>query len=98
MFTRSIALALFAAVTVSAATVNRAEAVVVGPATIDSAAMTNDAIQTIRWVCGAYRCDWVPLAVFHPRPSYTLNWDVPRTPGCWREKNRRGYWREVCPR
>jgi hypothetical protein len=52
---------------VSAATVNRADAVVVGPATIDSAAMTIDVIQNIRWVCGPSRCDWVPIAVFHPR-------------------------------
>lgn len=94
---KAIALSFLATAMVSAATVNRAEAVVAGPAAIDRAAVTNDTIQNIRWVCGPSRCDWVPLAVFHPRPTYTLNWGVPRSPGCWREKTRRGRWREVCP-
>ena len=97
MLIRSIAFSLLATVMVSTATVNRAEAVVVGPATVDSAVLTDDTIVSARWVCGPSRCDWVPLAIFHPRPSYTLNWDAPRTPGCFYVL-RKGRWRESCPR
>ena len=98
MITRSIALGLLATVMVAGAAVNRTEAFVTGPATIDSAVQTDQTILNAAWVCGPSRCDWHPWLpnVVHREHSYSRNWGAPRTPGCFWEK-RRGRWREKCP-
>jgi hypothetical protein len=95
MMTRSIALALLATVMVGGAAVNRAQAVVAGPATASAEVNGEETILNIAWICGPSRCDWHPFVpVVHH--EFARNWAVPRTPGCYREK-RRGHWREVCP-
>ena len=93
---KSLAIALLATALLGGAAINRAEAVVLGPATIDTTALTDQTLQNARWVCTESRCNWVPYAIFQPRPSYAMNWNAPRTPGCFYEK-RRGRWREKCP-
>lgn len=95
---KSLAVALLATVVVAGAAVNRAEAVVAGPATIDSAIMTDDTILNARWVCGPSRCEWHAWGTWGgPQHSWARSWGAPRTFGCYWEK-RRGRWREVCPR
>jgi hypothetical protein len=94
---RNIALSLLATVMVSAATVNRADASVAGPAKGLAAVAVDDTIIQARWVCNAYRCEWHAWypGEIHP---YARNWGVPRTPGCFRERRRGGRWIETCPR
>ena len=95
MLKRSIALAVLATAMVGGAAVDRANAVVGAPV---AQAATGDAmIQTVRWVCSATRCVWEPWPHFTPRHSWAMNWQPPKSPGCFYEK-RRGRWREVCPK
>jgi hypothetical protein len=97
MLARSIALAALAAVAIGGA-VNRADAMGAGPVTALPEYTTDALIQDVRWVCGPYRCEWQPLAIFAPEPPrHTRAWRQPRTPGCYYER-RRGRWREVCPK
>lgn len=96
MLMRSLSVALLATVMVGGAAVNRADAVVAGPATVDSSVLTDETILNARWICGPTRCEW---HAFYPGVQHTWarTWSAPRTPGCVWEK-RRGRWREVCPR
>ena len=93
---RTIALSLLATVVVSAATVNRADASMAGPAKGLTTVAPDSLITEARWVCNGYRCEW---HAWYPgeEPRHARAWGVPRTPGCYRER-RRGHWREVCPR
>lgn len=98
MIKRSIALGLLATAMVAGAAVSRSEAMVAGPATIDSAVQTDQTVLDAAWVCGPSRCEWHPwVPIYHEQYSYTRTWNVPSAPGCYREK-RHGRWREVCPR
>lgn len=97
MIIRSIALALLATVMVGGATVNRAQALVTGPATASAIFTGDETITNARWVCGPVRCEWHPWGGFGPRHSRSTNWGPPRTWGCFWEQHR-GRWREVCPR
>ena len=95
MMTRSIALALLATVMVGGTAVNRANAVVASPAAAPVEDTGDETVLNAAWVCGPSRCDWHPWLPL-VRHDIARNWNVPRTPGCFREK-RRGRWREVCP-
>jgi hypothetical protein len=94
--TRSVALALLTTFMIGGALVNRAEATVLGPATIAPESRVDESMLQAKWVCGESRCDWQPWNVFHPGHDFARGWREPRTPGCFRER-RRGGWREVCP-
>jgi hypothetical protein len=52
----------------------------------------------VRWVCGAYRCAFVPnytgVVVVHP---YMRGWAPPPSPHCNYVRGRRGRWVLVCP-
>lgn len=98
MITRSIALALLASVMVGGAAVNRAQALVTGPATASLVFTGDETFTNARWVCGPSRCEWHAWGGWGPRQSRSSNWGPPRTWGCFWEKNRRGQWRERCPR
>ncbi len=93
---RTIALSLLATVMVSAATVNRADASVAGPAKGLATFAPDELITQARWVCNAYRCEWHAFLPGEVHP-WSSRWGAPRTPGCFWEK-RRGRWRQVCPR
>lgn len=96
MLTRSVALALLATVMIGGAAVNRAQAMVAGPATVAPESRGDENVIQVKWVCGDSRCDWQPWNVFHPGHDFARSWPQPRAVGCYREKHR-GRWREVCP-
>lgn len=58
MVMKSIALSLLATVIVGAANVNRADALVAGPAKGLAAFAADDTITQAHWVCSSYRCEW----------------------------------------
>jgi hypothetical protein len=89
------ALVLVSAVALAGAISHRAEAFVAAPASVFSNGGEQDVLK-VRWVCGDTRCYWQPWNVFHPGHSWARNWQPPRNPGCYWEKQR-GRWTEVCP-
>ena len=58
MMMKSITLSLLATVMVGAATVNRADASVAGPAKGLVAFAADGTIAQAHWVCSSYRCEW----------------------------------------
>jgi len=95
--TKTILLAALATVLLSGATVNRAHAVVSGPATVSDEFTGDQNVLQARWVCSETRCDWQPWNVFAPAHPWASHWRAPPSPGCYYEKRRRG-WRQICPR
>ncbi|MBB6307691.1 hypothetical protein [Xanthobacter tagetidis] len=59
------------------------------------------AAETVRWVCGPYRCYWQPGARVVV-PGYAAGWRAPRYPWCYWSKVRGPYggwrWVQVCRR
>ena len=77
---RTIALSLLATVMVSAATVNRADASVAGPAKGLATFAPDELITQARWVCNAYRCEW---HAFLPGEVHPWCKTLGRTPHSW---------------
>jgi hypothetical protein len=71
------------------------EAAVVGPSSVTAPA---SAMTPIRWVCGRYRCAYIPnyTGVVVVRP-YMRGWAPPPSPHCNYVRGRRGRWVLVCP-
>ena len=74
-----------------------AQAAVAGPS-FGAAPATSSAITPVRWVCGPYRCAYIPRyrgrVVVHP---YMRRWRRPPSPHCNYVRGPRGRWALVCP-
>jgi hypothetical protein len=95
MSKRSIFLGLLAGVLLAGASVN-AEAAMVDPS-LGKAAATMSDVTDVRWVCGPYRCAWIPRyrarVVVYP---HMRGWVPPPSPHCIYEHTLFG-WRLICP-
>ncbi len=71
-----------------------AEAAVVGPSSVTAPA---SATIPVRWVCGPYRCAYIPNyagpIVVH---RYMRGWAPPPSPHCNYVRGRRGRWALIC--
>jgi hypothetical protein len=74
-----------------------AEAAVAGPS-FGATPAARSAITPVRWVCGPYRCAYIPRyrgrVVVHP---YMRHWRPPPSPHCNYVRGPRGRWALVCP-
>jgi hypothetical protein len=70
----------------------------VGKLSFGAAAAGSTAITPVRWVCGPYRCAYIPNyagpVVVHP---YMRRWGPPPRPHCNYVRGPRGRWALVCP-
>jgi hypothetical protein len=70
----------------------------VGNLSLGAAMTKNPAVTPVRWVCGPYRCAYVPNyagpVVVHP---YMRRWAPPPSPHCNYVRGPRGRWALVCP-
>jgi hypothetical protein len=73
-------------------------AAAVGNSSLGGAASKISTITPVRWVCGPYRCAWIPnytgAVVVHP---YMRRWGPPPRPHCNYVRGPRGRWALVCP-
>ena len=94
MLKRSVVCGLAAATLLLGVNV-AAEAAVVGPS---FAAAPASAVTPVRWVCGPYRCAYIPNyagpVVVYPRMR---GWAPPPSPHCNYVRGRKGRWVLVCP-
>ena len=74
-----------------------AEAAVAAPS-FGTMPTASSAMTQIRWVCGPYRCAFIPRyvgpVVVHP---YMRRWGPPPRPHCNYVRGPRGRWALVCP-
>jgi hypothetical protein len=95
MFRRSILLSLLAGALLAGFSVN-ANAATANP-TLGIVAAKNSGITDVRWVCGPYRCAWIPKyrgkVVVYP---HMRGWVAPRSPHCFYERGVFG-WTLICP-
>jgi hypothetical protein len=95
MLKRSILCGLTAAMLFG---LNAAADAAVGNPSLGAATAKIPAITTVRWVCGPYRCAYIPSyagrVVVHP---YMRRWAPPPSPHCNYVRGPRGRWALVCP-
>ncbi len=95
MLKRSMLFGLLAGALLAGSSVN-AKAATVDPS-LGAAAQTIAGVTHVRWVCGPYRCAWIPRyrgrVVVYP---YMRGWKRPRSPHCIYEHRLFG-WELVCP-
>jgi hypothetical protein len=95
MLKRSILCGLTAAMLFG---LNAAADAAVGNPLLGVAMAKSPAITSVRWVCGPYRCAYVPnyagRVVVHP---YMRRWTPPPSPHCNYVRGPRGRWALVCP-
>jgi hypothetical protein len=96
MLKRSIFLGLCAAVFLQLASV-KADAAIVHPS-LGIAADKLSGLTDVRWVCGPYRCAWIPnyrgKVVVYP---HMRGWVRPRSPHCYYARGIFGGWTLICP-
>jgi len=96
MLNRSILCGL-AAVALLVGAKTGVEARVADPS-LGAAASEINAVEQVRWVCGPYRCAWVPgyagRVVVYP---YMRAWGVPPSPYCHYVRGPMGNWVMACP-
>jgi hypothetical protein len=70
----------------------------VANSSLGNAAKDLSGITDVRWVCGPYRCAWIPKyrgrAVVYPQIRGRA---APRSPHCFYQRNLFGHWSLVCP-
>jgi hypothetical protein len=95
MLKRSIFLGSLAGVLLAVFSVN-AHAAVANPS-LAAAATTASDVTDVRWVCGPYRCAWIPRyrgrVVVYP---HMRGWRPPSSPHCYYNHTLFG-WTLVCP-
>jgi hypothetical protein len=96
MLKRSIFIGLLAGALLHGFSVN-AHAAPANPSLGKIAAAVSD-VNTIRWVCGPYRCAWIPNyrgpVVVYP---HMRGWVRPRSPHCYYARGVFGGWTRICP-
>ena len=95
MLKRSIFLGLLAGTLLAGFSIN-AQATVADPS-LGIAAAKNSGVTDVRWLCGPYRCAWIPnyrgRVVVYPQMR---GWVAPPSPHCIYERTIFG-WRRICP-
>jgi hypothetical protein len=95
MLSRSIFLGLLAAAMLAGFSIN-AHAAVANPS-LGTAAAKNSGVTDVRWICGPYRCAWIPKyrgrVVVYP---HMRGWVAPPSPHCIYQRTVFG-WQRICP-
>ncbi len=65
------------------------------PVTADPVAKGANAVETINWLCGPFRCIWTPGYAGWIPPRAAV-WGPPRLPECFWRRTWRG-WVHICP-
>lgn len=75
---------------------DKAEAAVAMPALGTAPTLAAEA-ETVRWVCGPWRCSWRPNWNNWYVPPYARAWGPPVAPNCYWRRNWGGAWVHICP-
>lgn len=73
-----------------------AQAAVATPA-LGAAPTLAPVTETVRWVCGPWRCAWRPNFRYWYVPPYARAWGPPVAPGCFWRRNGWNNWVHICP-
>ena len=101
VFAAALAFAAFTAAGLASGT---AEAGVAAPGLATPSAAAADLLapatgltETVRWVCGPFRCFWRPNWNNWYVPPYARGWGPPLRPNCFWRRGWGGGWVHVCP-
>jgi hypothetical protein len=99
VFAVALAFAAFTAVGLTTAEAGVATPGLATPsaAALDIVAPTTALTETVRWVCGPFRCFWRPNWNNWYVPPYARGWGPPLRPNCFWRRGWGGGWVHVCP-